>query len=420
MNRHASAEDSALLTRFESHLVEAGFSRIRCAEHLDRVDAFLRYLHEAQITPEAVTPADLLHYFRARLQRFRRKHGYGPKNPVSWRQGERAGVHRFLAFVQGRWPPPFYSANGIDRPINAILKEYECHLREHRALAVETIRCRLDEARVFLRHLSSPDLASALSTLSVPAIDHYVKQRAEANPARASRRRVCNELRSVLRFLHETKRTPRDLAPAVITPSAYRHEGLPSTISPEQIRAILTSARSDRSPTGIRNYAILLLLSTYGLRAGEICKLQLDDIDWRTGRIRIRHTKTGAQTCLPLLPNVGQAILHYLRQVRPRCRDREIFICMHAPRGAFVSRTVVNSLLRRHLARIGIHLNGKRGPHVFRYARARSLLKAGVALKTVGDLLGHRSACATAVYLKLYDQQLRDVALSLPLPEATP
>jgi len=420
MNRYASAEDCGLLIRFESHLADAGFSRVRCAEHLERVDAFLKYLHQAQITPEAVTPADLLRYFRARLQSFRRKHGHGPKNLVSWRQGERGGVHRFLAFVQHRWPPPFYSANGIDRPINAILKEYECHLRERRALAAETIRYRLDEARIFLRQLPGTDLASALSTLSVPAIDRYVKQRAEANPARASRRGVCNKLRSILRFLHETGRIPRDLAPAVITPSAYRHEGLPSTISPEQIRSILASARKDRSPTGIRNYAILLLLSTYGLRAGEIGKLQLDDIDWRAGRIRIRHTKTGAQTCLPLLPNVGQAILHYLRQVRPRCRDREIFICMHAPRGAFVSRTVVNSLLRRHLARIGIHLNGKRGPHVFRYARARSLLKAGVPLKTVGDLLGHRSACATAVYLKLYDQQLRDVALSLPLPEATP
>lgn len=420
MNRYASAEDRALLNRFESHLEDAGFSRIRCAEHLERVDAFLRYLHQAQIAPDAVTPVDLLHYFRARLQSFRRKHGHGPKNPVSWRQGERAGVHRFLTFVQGRWPPPFHSANDVDRPVNAILKEYERYLRERRALAAETIRCRLDEARVFLRHLPGPDLATALLTLSVAVIDRYVKQRVEVNPARASRRRVCNELRSILRFLHETGRTPRDLAPAVITPSSYRYEGLPSTISQEQIRAILASARSDRSPTGIRNYAILLLLSTYGLRAGEIGRLQLDDIDWRAGRIRVRHTKTGAQTCLPLLPNVGQAILHYLRQVRPQCRDREIFICMHAPRGAFVSRTVVNSLLRRRLAHIGIHLNGKRGPHVFRHARARSLLQAGVPLKTVGDLLGHRSASATAVYLKLYDQQLRDVALALPLPEVTP
>lgn len=420
MNRYASVEDRALLTRFESHLAEAGFSRVRCAMHVELVDAFLSYLRETQIAPEAATPDDLLRYFRARLQRFRRKHGHGPRNPVSWRQGERAGVHRFLAFVQGRWPPPFYSANDIDRPVNAILKEYQCYLQDRRALAAQTVTCRLEEARIFLRHLPGPDVASALSGLSVPAIDRYVKQRAEANPARSSRRGVCNELRSILRFLHETGRTPRDLAPAVITPSAYRHEGLPSIISPEQIRSILASARSDRSPTGIRNYAILLLLSTYGLRAGEICKLQLDDIDWRGGRIRIRHTKTGAQTCLPLLPNVGQAILHYLRQVRPQCRDREIFICMHAPRGAFVSRTVVHSLLRRHLARIGIHLNGKRGPHVFRYARARSLLKAGVPLKTVGDLLGHRSACATAVYLKLYDEQLRDVALSLPLPEVTP
>jgi integrase len=223
-----------------------------------------------------------------------------------------------------------------------------------------------------------------------------------------------------LRYLQATGRIPQDLASAIITPSTYRYEGLPSTISSEQIRSILSSARKDRSRSGIRNYAILLLLATYGLRAGEVCKLRLDDIDWRAARLWIRHTKSGAHLCLPLLPVVGTALLNYLRQARPQCQDREIFIRMHAPRSALVTKSAIHSLFREHMARIGIQLNGKRGPHVFRHARAASLLRAGVPLKTVGDLLGHRHASSTAVYLKLDDQQLRKVALSLPLPEVTP
>jgi len=420
MYRYDSAEDRALLTRFGSHLIDAGFSRIRCAKHLDHVDRFLSYLRRAGIAPEAVTPQDLSRYLRAQLQKFRREHGHGPRNPVSWRQGERGGVHRFLAFVQDRWPPQFVAAGDLDRPINAILKEYERHLREERALATGTIVGCLAEAGQFLRRLPGTDLGSSLSTLSIATIDRYVKQRAETGLARSTRRQVCNDLRAILRYLHASGRIPRDLAPAVMTPSTYRHEGLPSTITPEQIRSILTSARSDRSPTGIRNYAILLLLATYGLRAGEVCKLRLEDIDWRAGRLTIRHTKTGAETCLPLLSNVGHAILNYLRHVRPQCKDRQIFVAMHAPRRAFLSTNAIHSLLRHHLAQVGLHLNGKRGPHVFRHARAKSLLMAGVPLKTVGDLLGHRSACATAVYLKLDDERLRDIALSLPVPEATP
>ena len=420
MTTRIPAEHQALLYRFESHLVATGFARIHLAAHLERVDTFLAYLREVQIAPEAVSPADLSRYLRAQLQRYRRKHGRSPKSPASWHHRQSGGVHRFLALVQGRWPPAFVATNEHDHTINAVLIEYECFLRERRALAASTIVGRMDEARRFLRQLPDGDLASALSRISVGTIDQYIKARTATGMARSTCRALCNNLRSILRFLHSTGRISRDLASAIITPSTYRHEGLPSTISSEQIRMVLASARKDHSPRGIRTYAVLLLLATYGLRAGEICKLRLDDIDWNAERLWIRHSKTGAQSCLPLLPIVGTALLNYLRRARPQCKDREIFIRMRAPRTALFTNTGINSLLRRHLARVGIRLNGKRGPHVFRHARAASLLRAGVPLKTVGDLLGHRSASSTAVYLKLDDQRLRDVALSLPIPEVTP
>lgn len=412
-------DDQALLSRFASHLVDTGFRRLQVAHHLERVEAFLAYLRQVAVSPESVTPDHLSRYLRAQLQRYRRKHGRSPRNLTSWHHGQSGGVHRLLALVQERWPPQFVATNEHERAINAVLLEYERALRDQRLLASATIVQRLDEGRRFLNHIPAHVLSVGLAAVSATSVDRYIKERV-TGMARSTCRGLCINVRSLLQFLYATRRMPRNLAPSVITPSSYRYEGLPSTISAEQIRIILSAARKNRSPRGLRDYAILLLLATYGLRAGEICKLRLDDIDWRAERLWIRHVKTGARSCLPLLPGVGQALLTYLRNVRPPCKDREVFIRMHAPRSALLTHTGINSLLRRHLARLGIRLNGKRGPHVFRHARAASLLTAGVPLKTVGDVLGHRSACATAVYLKLDDRQLRDVALSLPIPEVSP
>lgn len=420
MSSSIPADDQAILSAFESHLASAGFTRVRAAQHLETAEAFLGYLRNVGVAVAAATPEHLSRYLRTRLQGYRRRHRRSPHDTRSWRQREGAGIRRLLAHVQGRWPPEAVAANETESAVNFVLKDYERALRDERVLASATIVHRLDTARRFLRHVSGRDLTAALGQLSVTSIDQYIKRRAITGMARSTCRALCINLRSLLRFLGATSRMPHDLAPSVITPSSYRYEGLPSTISAEQIRAILAAARKDRSDTGIRDYAVLQLLAIYGLRAGEICQLRLDDIDWRGERLWIRHAKTGGRTCLPLLPQVGEALLSYLRQVRPACPDREVFIRMHAPRRAFLARTAIYSLLRRHLAGVGIRLNGKRGPHIFRHARAASLLMTGVPLKTVGDLLGHRSAAATAVYLKIDDSRLREVALSLPVPEVSP
>jgi integrase/recombinase XerD len=250
MTTSIPAEHQALLSRFESHLVATGFARIHLAAHVERVEAFLAYLHEVQIAPEAVSPVDLSRYLRAQLQRYRRKHGRSPKSPASWHHRQSGGVHRFLAVVQGRWPPAFVATNEHDCSINAVLIEYERFSRERRALAASTIVCCMDEARRFLRQLPDGDLASALLRISVGTIDRYIQSRTATGMARSTCRTLCNNLRSILRFLHSTGRISRDLASAIITPSTYRYEGLPSTISSEQIRTVLASARKDHSPMG--------------------------------------------------------------------------------------------------------------------------------------------------------------------------
>jgi integrase/recombinase XerD len=162
---------------------------------------------------------------------------------------------------------------------------------------------------------------------------------------------------------------------------------------------------------GLRDCAILQLLSTYGLRAGEITHLRLNDIDWRAETLRIRHSKTGTHSLLPLMKPVGEALMTYLRDGRPQTDAREIFIRSRAPYRA-MSR--IYSEVRRRMEAAGVKPSGKRGPHIFRHARAVSLLRASIPRKVIGDLLGHRSTEATIPYLKLATEDLRAIALEIP------
>jgi integrase len=214
-----------------------------------------------------------------------------------------------------------------------------------------------------------------------------------------------------MRFLHRTGRIGIDLAPRILGPRLYAYESIPSALSAEQIARVLQSTCKDRSPMGYRDYAILRLLSTYGLRDGEITRLRLEDIDWRTERLSIRHSKTGANSQLPLMAEVGEALLNYLRRGRPKTDAREIFIRMRAPYRRLAS---LYSEIRQRLAAAGVKPQGKCGPHAFRHARAVSLLRASVSRKVIGDLLGHRSEAATLPYLKLATEDLRAIALEIP------
>ena len=152
-----------------------------------------------------------------------------------------------------------------------------------------------------------------------------------------------------------------------------------------------------------------------GCVAGEVVHLRLEDIDWRRECVRIRHSKTGAETTrLPLLPSVGCALLDYLQHSRPQTTAREVFVRIPAPHIPMCCGSSLYTLIQRLLDKAGVQIQGKRGPHTFRHARAISLLRAAVSTKAIGDILGHRSAASTRPYLKLATEDLRAVGLEVP------
>jgi integrase len=197
-------------------------------------------------------------------------------------------------------------------------------------------------------------------------------------------------------------------------PPLYALEGIPSTIEPQDVQRALIALKKDRSALGRRDYAIWMLFVTYGLRSGEVRTLRLSDIDWRHERLRIRHSKTGAHSDLPLLRGVANALLGYLRHGRPATVERTIFLRGQAPYKGLSDSSSVYGVISRRLGNVGVVPPGKRGPHVLRHSRAVSLLRGGATLKVIGDVLGHRSERSTAPYLKLATEDLRSVALALP------
>ncbi len=160
---------------------------------------------------------------------------------------------------------------------------------------------------------------------------------------------------------------------------------------------------------------MFLLVATYGLRTSEVAALCLDDVEWRAGRIRVPRPKAQTPIVLPLTEEVGAALLDYLRNDRPDLPCREVFLRVRAPAGPILPTAVTNAFQMWSRA-LPIPYQG---PHCLRHSLAVHLLRQGISLKAIGDLLGHRSAESTCVYLRLHVDDLRDAAIDLP-QEARP
>ncbi|SCK08100.1 Site-specific recombinase XerD [Variovorax sp. HW608] len=408
-----SPQHAALLRQLKHQLVDTGYSsgaiRRQCAVAAN----FLRYLERRKLAVADLQPLHEEQYLRCEQRRFQRRHGHAPRSMGSWRGSHSAGIHQLMRMVMGRWPPEPSPGNEFEAFAHSLCDEFAQWLEQDRGMAAETIDDLVAEARRFMcwRH-GQQSLADELRSLSTADIDAYQQARAPSL-RRVSRKSLAQRLRSFLRFLHASGRTPDELASRVLAPTLYALESIPSALSVQQINDVVRICRADRSPTGLRDHAIVLLLANYGLRAGEIVRLRLEDIDWRGDQLFVRHSKTGAQSVLPLLPAVGSALLAYLRHGRPATGAREIFIRARAPYRRFASGSSLYAQLQRRLNAAGVQTDGKRGPHAFRHARAVSLLRSGVPPKVIGDVLGHRSAASTAPYLKLAVDELRDVALEI-------
>lgn len=293
---------------------------------------------------------------------------------------------------------------------HTLLAAYADFLREVRGFSALTVTAHVRTSAELLEHLDYETHPSRLRALSGRDLEAFLLGIARRQ-ARAALQHTVAHLRALLRFLATQGELRPGLETEIDTPRVYRLEQLPRSLPWETVQAFVRSI-DRRGPTGLRDYAIFLLIASYGLRSNEVAALKLDDIEWRARRIHIFPRKGGSPLLLPLTDEVGAALTAYLRHGRPRLGCREVFLRCRAPAGV-IKPTAVTEAFQCWARRSGLAI-AFQGPHCLRHSYAVHLLRRGIPLKTIGDVLGHRSAEATCVYLRLSVEDLRDVALPAP------
>ena len=379
----------------------------------------------AQVTAQGYVPASvryhlsLLVYFDGWLARTRRsledvdetliEKFLVPRVRAEWvHVSAPATMRRLLAMLRGLGVVPS-AATAVLTPAQQLTKNYECFLVEERALSVQTVVAWTPFVGRFLTEKFT-DGPLDLPSLTAPDVTGFIQRHARRYGSSYTRKLVAS-LRSFLRYLRYKGLNDADLARAVPKVARWSLSTLPKHLPAAQVQRVLDCCER-RTALGRRNYAILLLLARLGLRAGEVIGLTLDDLDWENSRITVCG-KGGRSAQLPLPADVGRAIARYLRQDRPQCSSRSVFIRDYAPIGGLTKAGSIAKIVFCALRKAGV-ASARKGAHLLRHSLATDMLRRGASLDEIGEILRHKSPDTTAIYAKVDVGALRSLALAWP------
>jgi site-specific recombinase XerD len=295
-------------------------------------------------------------------------------------------------------------------PAEVLVDRYRCYLVEQRGLVAQSVRVYIDVARAFLLSPAAEG-ELGLQALTTAEVTRFVLAECQRCKV-ASAKAMTTRLRSLLRFLYVEGLTTNPLAGAVPSVASWRLASLPRALPAAQLVSLLKSC-DRRKAVGRRDFAVMVLLSRLGLRAGEVAGLQLGDLDWRAGEVVVRG-KGGRTDRLPLPVDVGEAVAAWLQRGRPRSECLSVFVRVRAPHGA-MSSGGISTIVRRASERAGL---APAGAHRLRHSAATDMLRAGGSLDEVGQVLRHRRRETTSIYAKVDRRSLS--AVVRPWPGARP
>lgn len=321
----------------------------------------------------------------------------------------RAALNLFLAELRERGvvDPPVSSLTAL---VSHALDEYDVFLRDTCGLSQATRHYRRRYIGEFLAARFGAGTIDS-ERLGIRDVEDFLCRRAD-RWSRESLHVVACSLRSWLRHQQLLGKDMSCQIAGVPRIPRWRLARLPDVLTDAEV-ATLLEAFDRQTPTGRRDYAIACCLADLGLRACEVALLQLDDADWRRGALRLAGGKARRVDWLPIPPRLGRAIVDYLRHGRPPTTSRALFVRHRGPLGAPIRASVVRQVMQRAavLASLG---DRWRGPHLLRHTTATRLLRRGVTLKGIADVLRHRSLDTTAIYAKVNVDALREVAMPWP------
>jgi len=402
LDRFRSSVLGAAFDEFAKHLHEHGYSPQVIQKYSRAAGHFAYWLGCEGIPPAALSGSTARLFLDEHL----------PSCHCSVPVGEplscvRPALDHLLSLAVGQHIPR--AAKTVVAP-NPLLESFEAYLLGIRGVAPSTrlaysgavrafLRVRYGDGPIDLTLLAPHDLVVYLCDYAARVKPGSVKQAATA-------------LRGFLRSLQLQGVCDPRLVAAVPSVAYWRLSHIPKLLSEEQLGRLLASF--DRSTRlGRRDYAMTLCLIRLGLRASEVARLSLDDIDWRSGTLCIEGGKRGRCHVLPLPAELGRALVSYLKRGRPRSAHRRLFLRHTAPVGEPINSGVVQGVIRRAHDRGQVGARWK-GTHALRHTAATRLLRSGATLKEIADVLGHRSLDTTAIYAKVDLGRLAEVALPWP------
>jgi len=391
----------SVLPVYAAHLSQQGYTQQTAHLQLRFLADLNQWLHRQRLQVTDLAMPILHRYLRSRHRRFRPR-----RDDMSILRTLLHLLHT-QGLLANKTPPP------LNNPRQRVEHDFDHYLSEERGLSMAT---RINY-RVFVqRFLSAQFGAKPVRFTALHARDvlRFIRNQApHLNPKRAGL--MVTALRSFFRYLRHRGDITTDLAACIPSIANWQLSSLPKFLQPHQVQRVLSQC-DRRTSQGRRDYAILLLLSRLGLRACEIVSLTLEDIHWQAGEITIQG-KGNLMARFPLPPDVGQAIVAYLKKDRPLCSTRHVFIRLKAPRRGFANSEAISTLVARALKKAGID-SPHTGAHLFRHTLATQMLRQGASLADIAHLLRHRSFNTTTLYAKVDLIALQP--LSQPWPGGAP
>ena len=405
LKRFRMAPLGAEMDRFNEWLLEQGYCRDVVRRRVWQLSHFNQYLRQRGLRASGEVDEDLAQQFvRQHLPRCRCSGG----RRRQYRDVPRS-VRSFFAYLSERGLLAPSPPQPSEPP--SLLEEFLEYLKGERCLAQKTIGQHRRYLAPFLGDLGVDSDRQALAQLRPEQVQAGFARGIEGR-GKSLRRRLQGILRNFFRYAHQQGYLERGLVQAVPPMRSYQLSHVPRGLSEEQAQKVLEGI--DRTtPVGRRDFAILQLLYTYGVRGGQIRALRLQDIQWREKQIHFPAHKRGKPVRVPLTEEAGEALLEYLRQGRPPTAYPEVFLTAKAPIHPLTQASTVSVLVASRLRQTGIQGSPK-GSHAFRFAFATRMLSQGQSLKTIADLLGHRHINTSFLYTKVDLSQLQHLPLEWP------
>lgn len=394
LNRYSIGPIAPHLAPFSEFLAKRGYSYGTGQLHVREVGHLSRWLDRQEIDIASLSEETIKIYLHSRKQGTHLQVKTGP-------------YRQLLNYL--RQTGIITTQKSIETPLNQCIVRYQEHLARNQGLAKETIRGRIRVARNFLSLQFGED-SLEFSELLPHHIEQYFLNRSHHCDA-STLKTEATALRCFIRFLQFRGHIPSELVDSVPAVPSWRHTIIPGFLTTEDINLLIQHCECE-TPRGRRDLAILLLLIRLGLRAIEICRLTLDDIDWGAGFIKVLG-KSSKRDRLPLLQDVGEAISTYLCNGRPQCSTRYVFVRTIAPFEPFSSSCSVANVVRNALRRADLQ-PPRKGSHLLRRSFATMMLQGGASLTEIGQILRHQKADTTAIYAKVDLRRLRPIGRPWP------